>query len=433
MNQNELFHGEHLPPRIAYQHLFEYLPTVASSQHLGRPLTDFNALLRSFVYRCLRCLPTISDLAYSLRENPSLVEAVGLDPFAPVPSVERFSAWLRSTPNELLQQIRVALVSQLLHRGAIQGSIVALDGSAVPSAVRENNLKTSVTDRFNKNRPPKGDTEARLGAYRVYLGSGTRKIRYFWGYRNHIVVDFATELPLWEETRPANYHESRLAVPLLEACHNNLKLPIEVVCADSAYDAEKILVYIIDTLHAQPVIAPNSRYQPKSGFRVQGKDVLCPADLSMIHRGRMTPKRTGITYREYCCPLHYSKTMRQRFLLCPADHPKFISQKGCYHLVRETPSYRSRIAYGSAEFKNLYKKRTSAERVFSRLLSLAMQRPTVRGLQTTQNYCTIAHISVLLVALAAHDQGYTDKLSFVRSFVPTFMSEKSMRTERRLL
>jgi len=137
----------------------------------------------------------------------------------------------------------------------------------------------------------------------------------------------------------------------------------------------------------------------------------------------MTPKRTGITYKQYCCPLHKSKKMRERFLLCPANHPKFLSQKGCNYLLRETPSYRSQIAYGSSEFAANYKKRTTVERVFSRLLSVAMQKPTVRGLQSTRNHCTIAHITVLLVAVAAHEQGHPDKLAFVRSFVPNFMIE----------
>ena len=39
---------------------------------------------------------------------------------------------------------------------------------------------------------------------------------------------------------------------------------------------------------------------------------------------------------------------------------------------------------------------------FSRLLAITMQRPTVIGLQATQNHCTIAHITVLLVALTVH-------------------------------
>jgi len=47
-----------------------------------------------------------------------------------------------------------------------------------------------------------------------------------------------------------------------------------------------------------------------------------------------------------------------------------------------------------------------------------MQTPTVIGLQATQNHCTIAHISVLLIALAAHRLGFGDKIRFVKTFLP---------------
>lgn len=423
MQQPSLFHGEHVPARLQYQQLFEFLPVIRHEYQFGRPGIDPNVMLRAFIYGCLRRLPTLSDLNYSLRENPSLCEAVGLDPFVVPPSIERFSRWLRSTPNEMLQAARFALVRKLVEDGAIHGGIVAFDSTAVLSPVRENNLKTTVADRFNKHRYPKTDPEARLGVYRCYMASKTQKIRYFWGYRNHAIVDFESELPLWEETHPANYHETRCAIPLLEACSQNLHLPIDVVLGDSGYDSEKILAYIIEQLKARPVIASNSRYQPNPDFKVQGKTVLCPAGLSMVHKGRMTPKRTGITYTQYACPLHYNKTIRQKYLLCPADHPKFLSQKGCNYLLRHTPSYRSQIPYGSPEFADYYKKRTSVERTFARLLSVTMQEPTVRGLQSTRNHCTIAHIAVLLVATAAHETGHPDKAAFVRTFVPNFLSK----------
>lgn len=50
--------------------------------------------------------------------------------------------------------------------------------------------------------------------------------------------------------------------------------------------------------------------------------------------------------------------------------------------------------------------------------------PTVRGLGAILNHCTIAHISVLLVATAAHHLGHSDKLAFVRSFVPNFLIDR---------
>ena len=69
------------------------------------------------------------------------------------------------------------------------------------------------------------------------------------------------------------------------------------------------------------------------------------------------------------------------------------------------PNIRSQIPYGSESFQQLYRERTAVERVFSRLLTIAMQDLPTRGLDSAPNLCTIAHITVLLVALAAHRTG----------------------------
>ena len=77
----------------------------------------------------------------------------------------------------------------------------------------------------------------------------------------------------------------------------------------------------------------------------------------------MTPKKTGITYKQFSCPLYYRKTTLQRYLICPANHPKFFSQKGCNFLLRLHPSWRSQIDSSSSDFATHYKKRTSVERL----------------------------------------------------------------------
>jgi hypothetical protein len=47
-----------------------------------------------------------------------------------------------------------------------------------------------------------------------------------------------------------------------------------------------------------------------------------------------------------------------------------------------------------------------------------MQRPSVTGLNATKNVCTIAHITVLSIALLAVKTGHKDKARFVKSFIP---------------
>ncbi len=156
-------------------------------------------------------------------------------------------------------------------------------------------------------------------------------------------------------------------------------------------------------------------------YSIKKDKIYCLADLPMYRKGKMTIK--GITYCQYSCPLHWSRELHGKYLLCPAGHPKFLKQKGCNVLIRLTPTIREKINYGTQKFKDAYNKRTSAERVFSRLLAISMQKPTVKGLRAVRNHCTIAHITALLVALTAHRTGCEDKIRFVKSFVPNLLSQ----------
>lgn len=67
MEQQPLFHGEHLPVRLAYQRLFSYLPPFEQRpRQPGRRPVDRNALLRALIYRALRRLTSLSDLVQAL-------------------------------------------------------------------------------------------------------------------------------------------------------------------------------------------------------------------------------------------------------------------------------------------------------------------------------------------------------------------------------
>jgi len=423
VKQLDLLQLETLPPRVKYDFLFEPLPSLSlHPKERGRPPFSRDALLKAFVYKALRRLKTLSDLTFEFYNNPMMSQVVGLDPYKAPPSIERFSEFLRETPHPLLENIRILLVQQILDEKIISGKHLVMDSCPIVVKVRENNFKTSVSkNRFDKTQRPKGDPDARLGILIHFPQPSKTQIRYFWGYRNHIVADAEEELPLWEITHPADVSEVHPAIPMLQKTKETFSLLIEIVSGDAYYDSEKILSFIIEDLKARAIIPRNPRTQQNTPYTLKGDDVYCQADLPLHRKGKMTMKRTGITYLQYCCPIHFGKE-KQNYLLCPASHPKFINQKGCNVLIRLTPSIRERIDYGSEAFKELHKKRSSVERIFSRLLSIAVQEPPVIGLNAIRNYCTIGHITVLLVALAAKRSGHQDKIRFVRSFVPNFLS-----------
>jgi hypothetical protein len=420
VKNNPLFKAEDLPPRVRYEKLFENLPSLPPfSRATGRPSFSRDAILRALIYKNLRGLSSLTDLVFELENNPVMADVLGFSLGHEAPSKERFSRFLRTSSHPDLQDVRFALVRQLMEEGVIAGKHLALDSCSIKANVKENNLKDPVPERFDKTRQLPGDPDARMGVLIHYPQAFQRKVAWFWGYRNHILNDAVSELPLHERTLPANHDEKKQAVPLLREAREALALAPECVLGDANYDTEEILSYIFSDMKAEPVIPRNRRNIPPAAFTVKNGAVICPANLEMPRRGKMTVK--GRTYVQYVCPIHWRIKVRRRYLLCPASHPKFLSQKGCNYLVRLTPTVRDQIAYGTQRFKLIYNQRTSVERIFSRLLAISMQRPTVIGLAATQNHCTIAHITVLLVALTAHRLGFEDKIRYVKSFLPNLI------------
>jgi hypothetical protein len=401
--------------------LFDNLPELPSERtRQGRPPVPRDALLKGLIYRNLRGITKLVELEFELRNNPSIAEPLGFNPLKRPPSDERFSEFLRAHPNRYFQSIRESLVHQLISEGVIHGWGVGLDSCPIEASVKENNLKTSMNNRYDKYHLPPGDRDARLGVCVHVPNPFQKKIHFFWGYRNHIVNDLDSELPIVERTVQANKDEKSVGLSLLQTLCQDFSLPTEVVAGDANYDVEEILRYIIEEMKAEAMIPRNPRNSKHTAYTLKKDGVSCQAALPMYRKGKMTTK--GITYLQYSCPLHWGKEFRGQYLLCPAGHPKFLRQKGCNVLIRMTPSIREKIDYGTQRFKEIYHKRTSVERVFSRLLSISMQNPTVKGLRAIRNHCTIAHITVLLVALTAHKMGCDDKIRFVKSFVPNFLT-----------
>jgi len=114
-------------------------------------------------------------------------------------------------------------------------------------------------------------------------------------------------------------------------------------------------------------------------------------------------------FQSICFNQNYSK--HNLFYTAPGDPDAKMGV-----LIHYPQPFKRKIDYGSERFEKRYNKRTSVERVFSRLLSITMQRPSVIGLQATRNHCTIAHITVLLVALTAHRMGLKNNIRFVKFF-----------------
>lgn len=342
-------------PLKKYQILFSNLDPSplenANQLGPGRPHVSKSALLKAFIYKNLKPFPTLYDLSVDLIDNPSIALKCGLETGKnPNTIKERLSSFLRITPNHLLQQIKQSLVSELASLGEINGHFLSIDSCPIIANVKENNLKTSVKDRYDKSKIPKGDPDAKLGVIITFKKNYGTQVEYFWGYRNHVVLDALSELPVGEITKPANVSEQVLFIPLFKQTQQSFNFPIKEVIADAMYDVEYILKFVINDLKAAPRIARNRRWQAHSDVKPSSSGgLLCIAGFDMLYWGKF--KDRGKIRLKFVCPITHSKKFARQYPLCPWNHPKFVNGKGCFAYLRGDSNIRASIDYGSESLK----------------------------------------------------------------------------------
>jgi len=142
----------------------------------------------------------------------------------------------------------------------------------------------------------------------------------------------------------------------------------------------------------------------------------------MLSMGIFIDRAQNRKHHKFVCPIKGSKKFAKDHPYCPWLHPRFVEGTGCYTYLRMDvdESIRTNIDYGSESFKRDLNKRTSSERVFSRLLSILMQKPSFIGLSATANLCTISHITVLAVAYFSSFVKEPNKIRFVKSVLSNF-------------
>lgn len=210
-------------------------------------------------------------------------------------------------------------------------------------------------------------------------------------------------------------------IPIFKAIQHRFNFDVKAVIADGIYDCAHILRFILNELKAKPRIAQNPRHTitEKALFSKSGNRI-CQAKLEMVNRGTFYDKIQDRWRRKWICPLHHSNRYRYQYIVCPIYHPKLFDQKGCYAYDRIDQDIRSRIDYGSPSFKKDTNLRSGSERVSSRLLDICMQNPTVKGISAISNHATIAHITVLLVAVTVAKNNVKDQIRFIKLFIPNF-------------
>lgn len=194
---------------------------------------------------------------------------------------------------------------------------------------------------YSQSRKP-SDADARWAKKRNKHGQE----HWWFGYKIHMVADATYELPIRVEVTPANESDSRRLIHLLLPLKQNPKF----VLADAGYDSSDNYAFISKILKAEPIIKMNRR----------GKD---PENLKLPHKNAQY-------IREHLDGLH----LRMK----------------------------AGIDRSSEEWQSHYSKRTSIERIFSRMKEFRrLASVHHRGLAKIALHAYLSTLTVLASAVSA--------------------------------
>lgn len=140
----------------------------------------------------------ISDLHDYLSNNLIIAHYCGFDISRELPSYAKFTRFIREFDNDILQTVMQSQVLNAPGLSLIDSSFIALDATPVKANVSNNNPKSFKKDKFSKASPPKADKDCRLGVQTASNQHNEKKYEFYWGYKNHILVDCISGLPICE-------------------------------------------------------------------------------------------------------------------------------------------------------------------------------------------------------------------------------------------
>jgi len=362
-------------------------------------------LWRCLIAKLVYQIKTYAELIRELWRNGSLRQVVGIE--GTPPRDYHFSRFLKRLSQPLFERLLAEMFHQLVARLAEAlpelGAQVAVDGTAVHAYSNERKARRGKASDPDAQWGARTQTEVKPPSSAAEGASAKRppekRKAYWFGYVVELLVDCAAELPLGFQVTPANESETLEFRPLLRelaAEHPEVAGRTKVVVADKGYDSRENCEHVLRELKALPII--------KMRRRLKGDEIdqsaeccctelgtpICQSGHKMIYWGRdgddlkwRCPAKVGkhpvrCTFRGGCgTPSKYGRVLKVSI----------------WEDARRWPG----IWRESHRFKRLYKQRTAAERVNSRLKQhLLLDDLTIRGLAKVK-----VHVGLgLLVMLA---------------------------------
>jgi transposase len=385
--------------------VFEYMPDEKLMQQLERkrglgrddyPVRGmWNALLAGIVYQ--HC--SAERLLRELRRNGQLRAVCGLKKAPTSSAFSRFLSCLLDMETEVTA-IFERLVKELIELLPDFGENLGIDGKAIPTHAKPH--KESKPDDGRRDN----DADFGVKSYRGKNEDGTKweKVKTWFGYNLHLIVDTKYELPVSFSITKASAAEGPEAHLLLEQVEPTLLERGKYFTADRGYDDCKLILKLRDCYSIKPIIDIRNMWRDGDKTRLLtgqtnvvydycgNVSCYCPQSgtLRQMAFGGFEKDRQALKYR--CPACHYGISCAGKEQ-CPVSKAIRIP-------LEEDPRIFTPVARSSYKWKELYKMRTATERVNSRLdVSFEFERHFIRGQKKMQLRVGLALCVMLAMAV----------------------------------
>jgi hypothetical protein len=357
---------------------------------------------------------SIESLRRELRRNAQLRLVCGFDPLrgeAAVPPAWVYSRFLRSLfrHHDAMDAMFDELVESLREELDGFGSVLAIDGKAVLSHARGR--------RKEDEHPPKPDGRRDVDAdwgRKTYMetdknGTVFKRVKRWFGFKLHLVVDAVYELPVAYTVTEASENDIEQAPALVQRLkkhHRALVKGCTALVGDKGYDDGKFIRDLWDDeeLRIKPVIAIRNCWKDGEETKlVTGqRNVVYDYEGTVYCHCPQTGVRHKMAYGGFEADretLKYRCPRKQQGVACRGWRRCCV--KGAVRIpLAEDRRIFTPMARSSYVWQDTYAKRTSVERVNSRLdVSFGFERHFIRGLAKMRLRMGLALVVMLAMAL----------------------------------
>lgn len=182
----------------------------------------------------------ISNLVNYLNNNLMIAHYCCFDISLSLPSYWTFNRFLKNIDNDLLSSIMKSQVLLLADKGIINTSFIDPDSTPVAANTSQNNPKSFLPNNFKLEHQPKADADCRLGVHTVSNQPNEKKYEFYWGYKNHVLVNYISVFPIFEITTTAEVCDSTVSLDILADTPSFLPITECTFLSDKVYDVKNI-------------------------------------------------------------------------------------------------------------------------------------------------------------------------------------------------